>query len=51
MTLRVVGTSWVAASGLSPSGEALEYSAPYSSPLSVAKKLHVIIMHNAFSHV
>ena len=41
----------MAASGLSSYGEALEYSTLYSSPLSVAKKLHVIILHNIFSHV
>ena len=51
MTLGLYGTSWVATAGLSPYGEALEYSTPYSSPLSVAKKLHVIILHNVFSHV
>ena len=50
MTLGVVRNLLVAASGLSPYGEALEYSTPYCSPLTVAKKLHVIILHNAFSH-
>ena len=51
MTLGVVRNLLVAASGLSPYGEALEYSTPYSSPLIVAKKLHFITLHNAFSHV
>ena len=51
MTLGLYETSWVAASRLSPYGEALEYSTPYSSPLIVAKKLHVITFHNVFSHI
>ena len=37
--------------GLSPYGEALEHSTPYSSPLIVVKKLHFITLYNAFSHV
>ena len=48
MTLGVV---WNAASGLSPYGEALEYSTPYSSPLSVAKKFHFITLHIVVKYV
>ena len=51
MTLGLYGPSWVAALGLSPYGQALEYSTPYSSPLSIAKKLHVITFHNASIHL
>ena len=51
MTLGVIRNLLVAALGLSPYGEALEYSTPYSSPLNVAKKLHFITLHNTFNHV
>ena len=46
MTHGVVQNLQVAASGLSPYGEALEYSTLYSSALIVAKKLHFITLRN-----